>query len=267
VEQVTSRNNALVKRFREMAHEGRLDDTVLLDGAHLLDEALRSAVTLEVAAFSDEAAVRHARLVGECERSGARVVTLPASLANTISPVRKGSGVVALARITMPELETVIATHPPQLLLVLDSVQDPGNVGAIIRTAEACGGSAVIAGAGTADPFGWKALRGSMGSAFRLPIAAAADASIVLQQIRRARIRTFAMVPRGGVPLHRANLAAPSAILLGGEGAGLSRELTESVDEQLTIEMRSPVESLNVSVAAALVLYEASRQRAHVAVR
>jgi TrmH family RNA methyltransferase len=267
VEQVTSRNNALVKRFRDMAREGRIDDTVLLDGAHLLDEALRSAVTLEVAAFSDEAAVRHATLVDECERSGARVVTLPASLANTISPVRKGSGVVALARITMPELETVIATHPPQLLLVLDSVQDPGNVGAIIRTAEACGGSAVIAGAGTADPFGWKALRGSMGSAFRLPIAAAADASIVLQKIGRARIRTFAMVPRGGVPPHRANLAAPSAILLGGEGAGLSRELTESVDEQLTIEMRSPVESLNVSVAAALVLYEASRQRAHVAVR
>jgi RNA methyltransferase, TrmH family len=266
VEHVTSRNNALVKRFRDVAWEGRIDDTVLLDGAHLLDEALRSAVTLEVAAFSDEAAVRHATLVDECERSGARVVTLPASLANTISPVRNGSGVMALARITMPELETVIATHPPQLLLVLDSVQDPGNVGAIIRTAEACGGSAVIAGAGTADPFGWKALRGSMGSAFRLPIAAA-DASIVLQKIRRARIRTFAMVPRGGVPLHRANLAAPSAILLGGEGAGLSHELTDSVDEQLTIEMRSPVESLNVSVAAALVLYEASRQRAHVAVR
>jgi RNA methyltransferase, TrmH family len=266
VEQVTSRNNALVKRFREMAHEGRIDDTVLLDGAHLVDEALRSTVTLEVVAFSDEAAIRHALLVDECERSGARVVTLPISLANTISPVRQGSGVVALARITMPELETVIATHPPQLLLVLDSVQDPGNVGAIIRTAEACGGSAVIAGAGTADPFGWKALRGSMGSAFRLPIAAA-DASIVLQKIRRARIRTFAMVPRGGVPLHRANLAAPSAILLGGEGAGLSHELTDSVDEQLTIEMRSPVESLNVSVAAALVLYEASRQRAHVAVR
>jgi RNA methyltransferase, TrmH family len=266
VKQVTSRTNALVKRFRDVSREGRIDDTVVLDGAHLLDEALRSAVTLEVAAFSDEAAVRHARLVGECERSGARVVTLPASLANTISPVRKGSGVVALARIRMPELETVVTARPPQLLLVLDGVQDPGNVGAIIRTAEACGGSAVIACAGTADPFGWKALRGSMGSAFRLPIAAA-DPGVVLQKIRRARIRTFAMVPRGGVPLHRANLAAPSAILLGAEGAGLSRELTEEVDEQLTIEMRSPVESLNVSVAAALVLYEASRQRAHVAVR
>jgi TrmH family RNA methyltransferase len=181
--------------------------------------------------------------------------------------VRQGSGVVALARITLPSLEAVIATRNPQLLLVLEGVQDPGNVGAIVRTAEACGASAVIATAGTADPLGWKALRGSMGSTFRLPVATAADPGVVLQAIGRARVRSFAMTPRGGVPLHRANLAAPSAILLGGEGAGLSRGIIEQVDEQLTIDMRAPVESLNVSVAAALVLYEASRQRAHVTVR
>lgn len=267
MEQVTSRNNALVKRFRDVAREGRIEGTVLLDGAHLLEEALRSGVALEVVAFSDEAAARQAALVEQCERSGARLVMMPAALANTISPVRHGSGIVALARVLAPDLETVVAAGAPQLMLVLDAVQDPGNVGAIIRTAEACGGTAVIAGPGTADPLGWKVLRGSMGSAFRVPSASTTEAKAVIQAIRRAGVRMFAMVPRGGQPLPGTNLVEPSAILLGGEGAGLSRELLDNVDERLTIEMRPPVESLNVSVAAALVLYEASRQRSHVAVR
>ena len=164
-------------------------------------------------------------------------------------------------------LRQAVAAGTPPLILVLDAVQDPGNVGAIVRTAEACGASALIAGPGTADPFGWKALRGSMGSAFRLPIALTTDATAALQTIRRAGVRSFALVPRGGMPLHRPDFAAPTAILIGAEGEGLSRDLTNAADERVTIEMRPPVESLNVSVAAALVLYEASRQRAHVAVR
>jgi TrmH family RNA methyltransferase len=267
VERVTSRSNALVKRFRDIARAGRIDDTTLLDGVHLLEEALRSRLALEVVAFSDEAAVRHAALVAECERSRARVVTMPSALADMVTPVHHGSGVVALARMAALRLEEVIAIAPPQLILVLDGVQDPGNVGAMVRTAEACGATAVIAAPGSADPRGWKALRGSMGSAFRVPIAATEDTRSAVAAIRRGGIRSFAMVPRGGMPLHRADLAAPSAILLGGEGAGLSPELSDVADEQLTIEMRPPVESLNVSVAAALVLYEASRQRADVTVR
>jgi TrmH family RNA methyltransferase len=267
VERVTSRTNPLVKRFRETAREGRAGDTVLLDGPHLLDEALRSGVRLDVAAFSDDATAREHALVQRCMHSGARVVAVPASLASSISPVRHGSGVVALARVHVPQLEDVIAAQPPQLMLILDAVQDPGNVGAIIRTAEACGATAMIAAPRTADPFGWKALRGSMGSAFRLPVALTSDAVGAMQTIVRAGVRSFAMVPRGGKPLHQADFVTPSAVLLGGEGEGLSRDLINSAEERVTIEMRPPVESLNVSVAAALVLYEASRQRAHVAVR
>lgn len=268
MEHVTSRDNAVVKRFREAARKGRLGDTVLLDGAHLLGEALSSGIELDVVACSDEAARgAHAGRLERCLTAGARVITMPGKLIDSISPVKNPSGIVALARVAAAPVEVAASAHPPQLILVLDGVQDPGNVGAIVRTAEACGATAVIAAGGSADPFGWKALRGSMGSAFRLPVASTRHIEDAVGAVRAAGIRTFATVPRGGTPLRAANLTSPAAILLGGEGAGLRPDLIDRAGEQLTIEMCPPVESLNVSVAAALILYEASRQRADVVVR
>jgi TrmH family RNA methyltransferase len=266
VEHLTSRTNPLVKRFRDAARQGRLGETVLLDGPHLLDEALASRVQLEVVAFSQASVDRYPVLVDASIQSGARVITVPGALLDTISPVREASGVVALGRMEPADPLRAIATSPPQLILSLESVQDPGNVGAIVRTAEACGGTAVLVGDGCADPFGWKALRGSMGSTFRLPVASV-DTQTSAKAVRAAGLRIFAAVPRGGTALRLADLTCPVAVLLGGEGSGLSRAAVETADDVLTIEMRSPVESLNVSVAAALILYEASRQRADVSVR
>lgn len=268
VEHISSRENAVVKRFRQVAREGRLGHTVLLDGAHLLGEALDSAVELEIVASSDSAAQGTGRaLLERSAAAGARVITVPGSVLDSISPVRNPSGTVALAHLAPAPLDAAVGARPPQLILVLDGVQDPGNVGAIVRTAEACGATAVITTGASADPFGWKALRGSMGSAFRLPVASVPRIEDALEAVRSKGVRIFATVPRGGTLLRAANLAAPAAILLGGEGAGLRADLIDTADQQLTIEMRPPVESLNVSVAAALVLYEASRQRADVAVR
>lgn len=263
---MTSRQNGIVRRFREVAREGRLDDEALLDGAHLVADALGSGVTLEVVVFTVDLAERLAPLAVQCAAAGARVLTVSEKLMATMSPVRQPSGLVAIARLPARTLGEVLATTP-QLILLLDRVQDPGNVGAIVRAAEGCGATAVIAGRGTADPFGWKALRGSMGSAFRMPIAVVESLVIAVATARAHGIRIIATTPRGGTPLQRADLTGPAALLFGGEGSGLPGEMIGAADEALTIEMRPPVESLNVSVAAALVLYQASRQRAHVAVR
>lgn len=268
MEHVTSRNNPLIKRFREVAREGRAGDVVLLDGEHLVGEALDSEVPLHVVAIASDAA--RGRFVSLAERSiraGARVVTMPGSVLSSISPVRQASGIVALAQVTPASLEDALAGRTRQLVVLLDGVQDPGNVGAIIRTAEACGATGVIAGPRTADPFGWKALRGSMGSALRLPIARVDTLDAAIGAIRQAGLRIFTTLPRGGTPLATADLSGPSVIVVGGEGAGLSDEVAAAADEGLTIEMQGPVESLNVSIAAAIVLYAASRQRSHVAVR
>lgn len=269
MEHVTSRNNPLVKQFRAVAREGRLGDLVLLDGPHLVEEALNSSVPLQVVVFAAEAAGgRLAPLAERAARTGTRIVTMPDSLLSAISPVRQASGVVALANAEAASVDAALSARPPQLVVVLDNVQDPGNVGAIIRTAEACGATAAITGPGSADPFGWKALRGSMGSALRLPIARVPRLDDAIHAGRTAGLRIFTTVPRGGTPLAAADLSGPTAIIVGGEGAGLPTDVIAAADDSVTIEMHGPVESLNVSVAAAIVLYEASRQRAHhVAVR
>lgn len=263
---VTSRQNPVVKRFREAARPGRPGGSALLDGAHLIGEALDAAIALEVVAFSSEAVERrHAELAGRCRAAGAQVLTVAPSLLESMTPVSQPSGVAALARLEPARLADVLDANPPQLVLILDRVQDPGNVGAIVRVAEACGATGIIAGPGTADPFGWKALRGSMGSAFRLPIAVAPSLGEACLAAHDIGLTLFAAVPRDGTPIETASLGRPCAILLGGEGAGLAPELTAAADEALTIPMRPPVESLNVSIAAALVVYEAARQRTHVA--
>ena len=141
-------------------------------------------------------------------------------------------------------------------------VQDPGNVGAIARVAEAGGATGLIAAGASADPFGWKALRGSMGSSLRLPVVSASAAEAIADA-RRHDCRIVAAVPRDGRTLYDAQLGGPVAILIGGEGAGLPPALCDSADERVTIPMAPPVESLNTAVAAALVVYEARRQRAH----
>ena len=262
MEHISSRQNPLVKRLRDLARERGDGDEVLLDGPHLVQEALDAGLELPVVAFAADAALgRLSALAAGCATRGARVVTAPESVLLMMSPVKQPTGVVAIARLKASSVESAVAAGTRQLLLLLDHVQDPGNVGAIIRAAEACGATAVITGSGTADPFGWKALRGSMGSTFRLPVASTADLDEAMRAARAAGVRIFATVPRGGTPLTVAGLTQPSAILLGGEGPGLPEELVAAADETLTIPMQRPVESLNVAIAAALVLYEASRQR------
>jgi RNA methyltransferase, TrmH family len=147
------------------------------------------------------------------------------------------------------------------MVLMLEEVQDPGNLGAIVRAAEACGATGIVVGNGSADPFGWKALRGSMGSAFRVPLAGRLPLGPALDAARRRGLRILAAVARDGTSLPQCDLRQPLAVLLGGEGSGLSAEVLARADERLTIPMRPPVESLNVATAAAVIAYEAHRQR------
>jgi TrmH family RNA methyltransferase len=180
-----------------------------------------------------------------------------------MSPVRQPSGIVAIAWLPRGSLAQALEREP-QLVFLLDAVQDPGNVGAIVRAGEACGATGVIAGDGCADPYGWKALRGSMGSVFRVPVASNVPLADAVRAIKARGIGVLAAVPRNGDALPDVNLRRAAAILLGGEGHGLPDTLLRLADGRLSIPMRRPVESLNVSIAAALIAYEASRQRSGV---
>jgi RNA methyltransferase, TrmH family len=261
VDHISSRQNPLVKRFRDAAREPGRDGLVLLDGAHLVEEALSAGVPIDVAAFAEPPGTDARHVIrARAAAAGTRFVTVSPQVLAAMSPVREPSGVVALAQLTSTPLDQV-STRAPQLLVILVALQDPGNVGALIRTAEACSATGVVATAGTASPFGWKALRGAMGSAFRLPIATHVDSTLLVRELRARGIALLAAVPRGGTPLPECRLTAPTALLLGGEGGGVPAELVESADLRVSIPMCAPVESLNVAIAGSLILYEAARQR------
>jgi TrmH family RNA methyltransferase len=267
---ISSRQNPLVARFRDLARGRGPDGSILLDGEHLVEEALSAGVALDTVAFAERLADADTNgLADRVERAGARTVRVPPPVLAAMSPVRQPSGIVAIARATPATLAGALK-HPPQLTLVLVGIQDAGNVGAIIRAAEGHGATGLITTGGTADPFGWKALRGAMGSTFRLPIAVRQTTASALEQLKDRHIRAVATVPRDGTALPECDLRGPVAIMLGAEGAGLPDDVLRYADERVTIPVRPPVESFNVSIAAALILYEASRQRAatrHVPVR
>ena len=259
---ISSRSNPLVTRFRDVARGHRTDGAILLDGQHLIDEALATGIALETVALAEHIVDDGSdeRLVERLEHAGAQVVRVPTTVMAAMSPVRQPSGIVALAHARPGSLDDALASAP-QLVLVLNGIQDAGNVGAIVRAADGCGATGVIAADGTADPYGWKALRGAMGSTFRLPIAVRQSAAAALSRLRERGVKIVATVPREGTPLPSAQLRGPVAILLGSEGAGLPEELITSADARVSIPMRAPVESLNVAITAALILYEAAKQR------
>jgi TrmH family RNA methyltransferase len=271
VKRVASRQNALVARYRAAAR-GKTSDVLLLDGVHLVSEAVAAGARIRHAAVKTEAMniTEVGLLVDKLTHSKAEVVMASASVMDALSPVRSSSTVVALADRPAVSAQMLYRRGPeraarrhddaPLIVMAVD-VQDPGNIGAIVRVAEAGGATGVVAAGASADPFGWKALRGSMGSALRLPLLVQPDAARAVADARRHGCRIMATVPRGGRSLFEVAYTGPVAMLIGGEGPGLPPALIDGADERVTIPMQTPVESLNAAVTAALVVYEARRQR------
>jgi TrmH family RNA methyltransferase len=258
---ITSRQNPLVSRFRDAAR-GDADGIMLLDGAHLVGDAAAAGIALLIAAVTPAALEDDElqALVSALGAQGVEVTLVSAPVMDAISPVRSSSAIVALAERPAAPADAFYGGQTPLIAVVVD-VQDPGNVGAIVRVAEAAGGTGVVAAGASASPFSWKGLRGSMGSALRLPIVTGVRTDEALDAARRHGCRIVAAVPRDGRPIFEADLSGPIAILIGGEGHGLAAPLVEAADERVTIPMQPPVESLNAAVTAALLLYEARRQR------
>ncbi len=260
MEAITSRRNPLVARFRRAArHHAGGDSTVLLEGPRLLEDALAAGVPVDLAAVCTASAGRRAAAVARRLEPMARVVRVTAAVMDALSPVSTPSGLVALATLRPARVEDTMQVPRP-LVVGLSGVQDPGNTGAVIRAVEAGGASGVVT-VGGADPLGWKSLRGAMGSAFRLPIARGDDPAAVRRQASVHGLRVIAAVPHAGTTLTETDLTAPCLVWLGAEGSGLDGDAVAAADDLVSIPMRRPVESLNIAVAAALIIYEAARQR------
>ena len=261
---ITSRQNPLVARFRTLAESADITGArVLLDGVHLVREAQESGHTFEIAAVSSSRMAtdtEEGRVAQALERSGVEVVLAPDPVFAAMSPVRTPSGLVAIAT-RRPSSASEVCSVPDALVLVAIDVQDPGNVGALVRTAEAGGMSGMFVTGASANPFSWKAIRGSMGSTLRLPIVTGMPTASVLTCLRSGGIRSIAAVPRGGEDPDAIDWRGKVALIVGGEGAGLSVEVASHCDDLVSIPMAPRVESLNVATAGAILVYAARRAR------
>ena len=257
---IGSRQNPIVSRYRSAAR-GDADGVMLLDGPHLVADAIAAGVHLREAAVAVDSQAHPdlQRIVEQLDGNGVDLYGVTAPVMAALSPVRSPSRIVALA--DRPVRYDRIFASPAPLVVVAVGVQDPGNVGAIVRVAEAAGATGAIAAGGSADPFGWKAIRGSMGSALRLPLIVERKGTWAAE-VRQRGCRIVATTPRGGRSLYDADLRGPLAILIGGEGGGLPDDLVGQADQRVTVPMQAPVDSLNAAVTAAVLLYEARRQRA-----
>jgi RNA methyltransferase, TrmH family len=290
---ITSRDNRWLKEFRLALRGGLQTESgcVGVEGVRLVEEALRSGCRIEAVLFSESGERHHERLapfVGRPEMAFP-VLRTTDRLFEGIADTEHPQGVAALVApqgATFDDILRVPGEACSALLVVLAGVQDPGNVGTILRTASAFGATGAVTTAsgqsGTASPFSPKALRASAGAALHLPILAGMSLPILLTQLRVANVRTLAAVAHGrDASVVGARHAAPGlgemsaitlapwevdwcepvALLVGNEGAGLPEEVERSADARIRIPVASGIESLNAAAAAAVLFYEAARQR------
>jgi TrmH family RNA methyltransferase len=261
---ISSRHSATACAFRELAtHPDPACVRLLLDGAHLVGDALAGGATLEVVVVSASHAQSDSDegvLARRLDASGVEVLTAPDSVFAAVSPVRTPSGIVAIARRAASSARDICGQSNHWILAAID-VQDPGNVGSLLRAAEAAGMTGAFVGGASANPFSWKALRGSMGSALRLPVVNGIPTGSILQCLESSGVRTIAAVARGGLDPDEVDWRGSVALLLGGEGPGLPPDVIARCDTTTTIPMAAPVESLNVAVATGILAYAARRQR------
>lgn len=256
---ITSRQNPLVKQLRRALAQGEPTDEgyVAIEGVRLIEEAIRSGLRLHTIFFSKSASVRAERLLPQIGKNVEAVLLSDDIFASAVA-TEHPQGAAALVTAPKFELEKVVA--PGALLVVVLGIQDPGNLGTILRSGEAFGASGVILAEGTVSMFNSKVVRAAAGSLFRLPCVSAPSGD-VMPLLRKRGIRIVATTSHKGTALPQADLTGGVAVLIGNEGAGISRELLAKADERVMIPHSSQVESLNAGIAASIILYEAARQR------
>jgi TrmH family RNA methyltransferase len=253
---ITSRQNQRLKDIRRLRRSK--GERALLEGPHLVGEALAAGLVLEeilaTPPFLDSAEGR--RLAPSLS-----VAPLPVSpeLLATLTDADSPRGILAVARLPRRGVEA-LPVRPGRPYLYLDGLQDPGNLGALARVAEAAGAAGLALSPGCAHPNHPRALRASAGSLLRLPLAVEVESDALDRHLAPAQPRWAALVPRGGEDLYQAPLDGTLVLAVGAEGPGLSPGLLARIELRLTIPMEAAVESLNATVAAALVLFEVRRR-------
>lgn len=261
-EAITSRKNPLVQRARA-ARDGRERELVFAEGVRLCEEALRARVGLELVLYTRGLAEdeRGLELLESLREVCPAVHLVGDDVLDSVSDTKTPQGVVALARRPETGREVVERMTGVPLVVVIHKANNPSNAGAMLRVAEAVGATAAVLTKGSTDPLSAKALRGSMGSAFRLPLWTGPTLGEALEWCNVRGILSVATAADAPSAHTEVDWTRPRAVVVGPEAGGLTVEEARAARECVRIPMREPVESLNVAVALAVVLYEAARQR------
>lgn len=264
MKRITSPDNPVIKEIRKLhSKKGRQEAGLFFfEGIKLLEEAANSGVSIDKILVSDSFLEKHRLetyipdfLLKDIER-----FNLPDTLFSKISESVTPQGVLAVARQMEYSVDEVLKTENP-MLVYLQDLQDPGNLGTILRSADAAGASAVLLSPGSVELYNPKVIRGAMGSVFHFPILEE-QSSTVLEMLKKKGIRLAAtLLEESTISLYEADLAGPLCIIIGNESAGLPESVSHLADLKVKIPMAGKAESLNAGVAASVILFEALRQR------
>lgn len=262
---LTSLQNPLVKQLRRLHRpkDRREQALFLLEGTHLIEAACVVAYPLTTLCYTESWQASHFDLWEQASRQAERVELVSEAVLAAIATTVHPDGVVATAPRKLPPQEQTGGEIPQllQLGIALETLQDPGNLGTIIRTAAAVEVNRLWLSEDSVDLDHPKVLRASAGQWFRLPMTVSEDLPTEVQQLKDQGVQVIATLPGAELTYWQVDFTQPTLILLGNEGAGLSTQLTQLADVAVRIPLASDVESLNVAIAAALILYEARRQR------
>lgn len=266
-EQIRSIHNDQVKLWSALqTKKGReRSGAFLVEGAHLVAEALKSGAGAQTVLFvPDSAAAKELELLGfgpEHDQARARWISVSEAVMDKITEAQTPQGVAAVMKLPAYDLGKLIADEKG-IFVAVDAVQDPGNLGTIVRSADAVGAAAVLLGKGTVDMYNPKTVRSTMGSLFHIPIVSC-DLAEALPLMRERGVKIAATSLGATRTCYESDFTGPTCFLLGNEGAGVSAELLSLADETIIIPIPGRAESLNVAMATTVLLYEAVRQRSY----
>ena len=259
---ITSRDNPRLARIRKV-RDGRETEEVFAEGIRLCEEVLRTGLRVFECAVTPEArdSERVRAILNAILERGGRVNEVPEVLLKSIADTAHPQGLIVTAERPRTGADRMRSIDSSPILIFLEKISDPSNLGAIFRTAEAAGVSGVILSPGSADPFSPKALRSSLGSSLRVPVWDKAELKEFVEWASQEGIRILGADITGKVSYLQVDLTDATAFVMGSEAHGLTDEHLDLMSEVITIPMQNGVESLNLAVSTGILLYEAVRQR------
>ncbi len=255
---ITSTSNERVRdiiRLQKQSRAREEEDCFTVEGSRLASEIPQGRL---VCAFASESFLAQDQNSHLCRQLKPEAVS--DRVYQAMSDTRSPQGILAVVRRAHTQAEEILSVQDP-LILILERLQDPGNLGTILRTAEAAGVTGIFLSEDTVDIYNPKVVRSTMGSIFRMPFSYQNDLSMTAGQLRRAGVRLYAACLEGSMEYDLADYTVPCAFMIGNEGAGLSAELTALSDCRVRIPMAGQAESLNAASACAVLAFEAARQR------